>query len=121
MRYWWSKWNFNHEILKKNWKKHEIFSDFEHFEGNASGFRLLRKKLKKLTFSTMATYMKYPRDSRNGKNNWKKNGIYLADLHIYGEIAEKCGLKEIEKRVWERHPLTYIMEASDDICYCDGY
>eukprot|EP01080_Neovahlkampfia_damariscottae_P012343 gene12343-6015_t len=118
MRHWWTKWNFENKKLKKNWKEHSIFDDFKNFEGNASGFRLLRKKLKKLTFSTMATYTKYPKHCGAGNKIWKKNGIYLADLHVYEEISEKCGLKEIEKRVWERHPLTYIMEASDDICYC---
>lgn len=105
-------------------------SDFEKFEGNAQGFRILTRLQNphnpglQLTSATLATFTKYPRGShlRCGSLNgvsWKKHGFFDADKSCFGDIAEAVGLtKRLDvEAVWVRHPLAYLVEAADDICY----
>lgn len=113
LRLWWKDWKYD-------LKDHPIFKDFEFFEGNATGFRILKKKIPKLTAATMTSYCKYPRHITS-KSRWKKNGLYLIDCSDYERYANQCGIQSVENEsslCWFRHPLTYFMEAADDICYC---
>jgi dGTPase len=121
LREWWKRWVPPPEYeVSKNWntyKQNIIFKDFENFEGNASGFHVIMKKIPKLTHGTIASFVKYPRTVLSENTCWKKNGLYLDNIFHYAVIAKNNGLKYYDNLVWQRHPLTFLMEAADDICY----
>lgn len=114
--------------------------DFTSFNGNAMGFHILcHSDLRKtkvrggmgLTYPTLAAFMKYPRpsliDGRPKGASEEKSGILQYDMSHFSEVAEGLGL--LKKRAgdrWGRHPLAFLTEAADDICYRimdfeDGY
>lgn len=69
----------------------------------------------------MTSYCKYPKHITSNVGSWKKNGLYLIDCSDYERYANQCGIQSINTEgslCWYRHPLTYFMEAADDICYC---
>ena len=99
-----------------------LFNDFELFEGNAQGFRLLtRLQLLNdtygldLTYATLAALMKYPVSSDSideAVAAKKKFGFFFSEKTIAEEVLSKVGLSS-----GKRHPLAYVMEACDDIAY----
>ena len=106
--------------------------DFYHIEGNVQGFRILRHlALAKdefsynLTMPTMATIVKYPYSSKRGNKNPKegypheqeKFGYLNIEEQEYFKICDTLGMRH----EGHRHPLTYLLEAADDIAYsvCD--
>ena len=103
------------------------WSDLIHFEGNANAFRLLthqfagrRKGGFVMTYSTLASIVKYPYSSCfAGKK--QKFGFFKSEEADYRKIAEELGIKEICSNdhgiKYARHPLVYLVEAADDICY----
>ena len=103
--------------------------DFLRFEGNAQGFRIITKLQSpdnpggmQLTYATLGTFTKYPRTSMLPVNPppgiaFKKFGFYQDDADLFAEIAEQLGLVPILPGAWSRHPLAYLVEAADDICY----
>jgi dGTPase len=96
--------------------------DFLKFEGNAQTLRILtRLQLLNddfglnLTFATLAAVMKYPTDSSNidkTRASTKKHGYFQSESAIVEEIWLRAGLAK-----GLRHPLTFLMEACDDIAY----
>ena len=117
-------------------------ADFTNFEGNSMGFHVLTYSSPKITkapgglglsYPVLASFVKYPRPSiilvENEKDlvSEKKPGILKFDIDTYVEIAEELGIpfKKYKDR-WYRHPLAFLTEAADDICYGimdleDGY
>ena len=104
------------------------WSDVTTFEGNAQGFRILTKGRQKglaLTLATLATFTKYPSESlitdRNAqRKSQKKYGIFQTEKTAFENLADKVGLKNLstsDDRIWSRHPLAFLVEAADDICY----
>lgn len=101
------------------------WEDFVHFEGNANAVRLLthqflgrRKGGFALTYSTLAAIIKYPYPStQSGKKN--KFGFFQSEEMSYKRIADELGILKIdaEKDRYARHPLVFLVEAADDICY----
>jgi dGTPase len=101
-------------------------NDLEKFEGNAQGFRLLTRLQDfrgdgglRLTYATLATFTKYPTTSVNTGNDYigtKKHGFLTDDVEHFVEIADIVGLPK-NSHGWKRHPLVFLMEAADDICY----
>jgi dGTPase len=104
--------------------------DFLNFEGNAQGFRVLTRLQNwrndgglRLTYATLGTFMKYPRISLisnplDSDQAAKKFGIMQSEEPIFREIASELGLLQRgHEPYWCRHPLTYLVEAADDICY----
>jgi dGTPase len=104
--------------------------DLIHFEGNANAFRILTNifhgKLESqfaLTYSTLAALVKYPCESVAGhrKENvyTKKYGFFASECDTYRKIADKLGIIQFQDSplVCYRHPLTFLVEAADDICY----
>ncbi|GAA0793989.1 deoxyguanosinetriphosphate triphosphohydrolase [Clostridium sp. AF19-22AC] len=101
----------------------QMREDFYHFEGNAQALRLVTKlhylvdeNGMNLTYALLNTIVKYPVpstgiDKNTGNIKDKKMGYYYADQQIYEEIAADTGTTGI------RHPLTYILEAADDLAY----
>ena len=103
----------------------EQWSDLIAFEGNANAFRQLTHQFTgrraggfSLTAATLATLLKYPYPSYN-KGNRKKYNVFYSEIEAFKEVVEECGIPRIddEHLVYARHPLSYMMEASDDICY----
>ena len=100
-----------------------FWDDITHFEGNANAFRLLTHRFKGrrdggfvMTYSTLASIVKYPRcSSMAGKKG--KFGFFLSEESIYQQIAEELGILSFGDSVFCRHPLVYLVEAADDICY----
>ncbi|WAM28300.1 deoxyguanosinetriphosphate triphosphohydrolase [Myxococcus sp. NMCA1] len=112
-------------------------ADLTQFEGNAQGFRLLtRLQLEsdgglQLTAATLATFTKYPReshpdgslpvDSKSTRADLKKHGFHQSERDLFRRIAEEVGLKKQpcapDGYAWARHPLAFLVEAADDICY----
>lgn len=104
-----------HALSKKY--KNDLIS----FEGNAQGFRMLTqtenhlfKGGMRLTYATLGTFMKYPWTSEKSS---EKFGAFLSEEQILNDVAEKTGLIRKGPHEWCRHPLAYLVEAADDICY----
>lgn len=101
------------------------WADLVSFEGNAQGFRLLNKSGQsalKLTFPTLAAFTKYPCISSAPKTeekrrSRKKFGFYHSELPVYQEIASVLGISQPAEGAWLRHPLAFLVEAADDVCY----
>ncbi|WP_426149588.1 deoxyguanosinetriphosphate triphosphohydrolase [Pseudomonas sp. DC3000-4b1] len=101
--------------------------DFLNFEGNAQGLRVLTQLEyhqfeggMRLTYATLGTYLKYPWTARHADSlGYKKHkfGCYQSELPLLEQIAQRLGLPLLETQRWARHPLVYLMEAADDICY----
>lgn len=99
------------------------------FEGNANGFHVLcgdRAGVEggiRLTYATLGAFMKYPKASLPHKPTKeisdKKYGFFQADQAFFEEVATALGLlrKDREEVAFQRHPLTFLVEAADDICY----
>ena len=102
-------------------------ADFLNFEGNAQGFRVLTQLEyhqfdggMRLTFATLGSYLKYPWTARHADSlGYKKHkfGCYQSELPLLEQITEKLGMPKLDDERWARHPLVYLMEAADDICY----
>ena len=103
----------------------EQWSDLIAFEGNANAFRQLTHQFKgrraggfSLTSATLATLLKYPYPSFD-KGNRKKYNVFYSEIEAFEEVVKECGIPRIDDThlVYARHPLSYMMEAADDICY----
>ena len=103
------------------------WEDFTHFEGNANAFRLLthqfqgrRKGGFVMTYSTLASIVKYPYPSTLAGNK-SKFGFFLSEEEDFRKIALELGIKRLSKdnepAKYARHPLVFLVEAADDICY----
>lgn len=106
------------------------YADLLRFEGNAHGFRLLAAPREgvpggsRLSYATLGAFTKYPKESlphrKGGPVATKKFGVFQSEVPIFCEIAEELGLKSMNLQGgigYCRHPLTYLVEAADDICY----
>ena len=107
-------------------------ADLEKFEGNAQGFRILtrlqipRNPGLRLTFATLAAFTKYPRPAGPRPPaagvSGKKHGFFQTEAPFFAEVANRVGLAPHEntdgQASWQRHPLAFLVEAADDICYC---
>lgn len=95
------------------------FNDFLKFDGNSQTFRLVTRLQIlndsfgiNLTYATLAALIKYPQGSSHNNPTWKKHGFFSSEQEIVNEIWAETGLCD-----GRRHPLTYLMEACDDIAY----
>ena len=106
---------------------HEFWDDITHFEGNANAFRLLTHQFEGrrqggfvMTYSTLASIVKYPCAS-SAASRKGKFGFFYSERGMYQRIADELGLFCIsepgEPLRYVRHPLVYLVEAADDICY----
>ncbi len=106
--------------------------DLQNFEGNAAGFRILTHTYPgqstgtcgmRLTYSTLATFTKYPRPSDQvikgtRRASEKKYGFFQPEEAHFTKIADELGLLPCQgQRAYHRHPLAFLVEAADDICY----
>ncbi len=103
-------------------------SDLSNFEGNAQGFRIVNKPHQRglrLTFATLGAFSKYPRESEistpdTSRKSQKKYGFFQSNKNSFKEVAKTTGLIKLGQTndaAWCRHPLAFLVEAADDICY----
>lgn len=109
-------------------------ADLQHFEGNAAGFRILTHTYAAhstgtaglgLTYATLGAFTKYPKPSvvaagaRTGGASEKKYGHFQTENGRFRHVAEELGLrpKDAAAGFYHRHPLAFLVEAADDLCY----
>ncbi|HZL10307.1 MAG TPA: deoxyguanosinetriphosphate triphosphohydrolase [Prolixibacteraceae bacterium] len=106
------------ELSDAEWK------DFTQFDGNANAFRLLSHRFNgrreggfALTYSTLASIVKYPFESMLAEK--PKFGFFQSEKELYARIANELGLTQVSENPakYIRHPLVFLVEAADDICY----
>ncbi|MEH6406674.1 MAG: dNTP triphosphohydrolase [Leeuwenhoekiella sp.] len=106
------------------------YEDLIRFEGNANGFRLLSESKPgsqgglRLSYATLGAFMKYPKESLPHKPSAhvadKKYGFFQSEKLFFEEVAKELGLLKTgnaDTISYTRHPLAYLVEAADDICY----
>jgi dGTPase len=115
---------YKEQLTDKQWQ------DLIDFEGNANGFSVLTTSRPgiegglRISYATLGAFMKYPKESLPKKPTTaiadKKYGFFQQDKLFFQEVAEELGLitnKSDGHIGYERHPLAYLVEAADDICY----
>ncbi|KZB61708.1 deoxyguanosinetriphosphate triphosphohydrolase [Thalassospira sp. MCCC 1A02491] len=103
----------------------EQFADLTTYEGNAQGFRLLTNKRTglydggmRLTYATLASFLKYPWSASGSPFPQKKKfGAFQKEFALLEEVADATGLIRTSDQAFCRHPLVYLVEAADDVCY----
>ncbi|SHI75865.1 deoxyguanosinetriphosphate triphosphohydrolase [Algibacter luteus] len=105
------------------------YQDLCDFEGNANGFRILtesragRQGGLRLSYATLGAFTKYPKESLPKKPSKhiadKKYGFFQSEKEGFVEVAKELGLNKRSQKAesYSRHPLAYLVEAADDICY----
>ncbi|MCR4319644.1 MAG: deoxyguanosinetriphosphate triphosphohydrolase [Candidatus Brocadiaceae bacterium] len=95
--------------------------DLYHYEGNAQGFRIITQTENhlfngglRLTAATLGTFLKYPWTINQNRN---KFGSFLSEANMLKTVANETGLIKKPDKGWSRHPLAFLVEADDDICY----
>ncbi|GHB32126.1 deoxyguanosinetriphosphate triphosphohydrolase [Salinicola rhizosphaerae] len=93
------------------------------YEGNAQGFRVVTQIEynqfqggMRLSAATLGTLLKYPWTVEHG-GKMGKFGCYQSEKPLLIELTERLGMKQAGENKWCRHPLAYLVEAADDICY----
>ncbi|MGB5463756.1 MAG: deoxyguanosinetriphosphate triphosphohydrolase [Aureibaculum sp.] len=114
---------YQSKLSDKQWQ------DLIDFEGNANGFRILTESRKgiegglRMSYATLGAFMKYPKESLPKRPtshiNDKKYGFFQSEKEVFEDVANNLGLKKIRKDdiSFARHPLAFLVEAADDICY----
>lgn len=100
-------------------------ADLQTFEGNAQGFRLVTQVEynrfqggMRFTYATLGAFLKYPWTvDQVTRQQASKFGCYQSELPILRDVAQQLGLIQTGPDRWARHPLVYLVEAADDICY----
>src|SRR5690606_13987023 len=105
------------------------YQDLCDFEGNANGFKILTQERSglpgglRLSYATLGAFMKYPKESLPKKPTTqiadKKYGFFQSEVSLFKDVANELGLvkRSTDSISYARHPLTYLVEAADDICY----
>lgn len=112
----------NGQALKEQVGNRE-WADLINFEGNANSFRLLTHRFKgrrnggmAMTYSSLASIVKYPYSSLHAGEKGKF-GFFSSEEEIFRRVATQLGMPETDSGKFARHPLVYVTEAADDICY----
>lgn len=115
---------FKNALTAKQWQ------DLIDFEGNANGFKILTESRigieggLRLSYATLGAFMKYPKESLPKKPSDhivdKKYGIFQSEIDAFKDVAKTLGLTKLRDDAhlaFNRHPLAFLVEAADDICY----
>ena len=122
VRYWYTSSDYSNLRLAKNDIRR---FDFLNFDGNAQSFRIITRLQGwrergglQLTHATLASMCKYPFPSnyKTAKEK-KKFGFFHDDISAIDRIFDSCGLEKDDEGCFQRHPLSYLVEAADDIAY----
>ncbi|QTE24352.1 deoxyguanosinetriphosphate triphosphohydrolase [Polaribacter cellanae] len=114
----------------KNDLREKEYQDLIDFEGNANGFKILTESREgisgglRLSYATLGAFLKYPKESLPKKPTKhivdKKYGFFQSEKEAFLEVVKDLGIKKktiTENLSYYRHPLAYLVEAADDICY----
>ena len=105
------------------------YQDLIDFEGNANGFKILTESREgvsgglRLSYATLGAFLKYPKESLPKKPTShivdKKYGFFQSEKNEFLDVIQELGMKpkSLENNSFYRHPLAYLVEAADDICY----
>ncbi|EAR13484.1 dGTP triphosphohydrolase [Polaribacter irgensii 23-P] len=105
------------------------YQDLIDFEGNANGFKILTESREgvsgglRLSYATLGAFLKYPKESLPKKPTThiadKKYGVFQSEKKEFLDVAKDLGMlqKSTIAISFHRHPLAYLVEAADDICY----
>ena len=105
------------------------YQDVIDFEGNANGFKILTESREgisgglRLSYATLGAFMKYPKESLPKKPTNhivdKKYGFFQSEKTEFLDVVQELGMKpkSLDNNSFYRHPLAYLVEAADDICY----
>ncbi|MGK0414505.1 MAG: dGTPase [Polaribacter sp.] len=105
------------------------YQDLIEFEGNANGFKILTENREgifgglRLSYATLGAFLKYPKESLPQKPTNhvadKKYGFFQSEKEAFIDVVKELGMKpkSLENNSFYRHPLAYLVEAADDICY----
>jgi len=114
---------FGNKYIKKLSQQEK--NDLIYFEGNANGFRIASKSMEgipgglRLSYATLGAYTKYPRGSypeiKSGHVAHKKFGYFKSEELFFNSLTDELGLDN--NKTQHRHPLAFLVEAADDICY----
>ncbi|PQJ77362.1 deoxyguanosinetriphosphate triphosphohydrolase [Polaribacter glomeratus] len=116
-------------VKYKNDLSAKEYQDLIDFEGNANGFKILTESREgvsgglRLSYATLGAFLKYPKESLPKKPTNhivdKKYGFFQSEKTEFLDVAKELGLlqKSVENNSFYRHPLAYLVEAADDICY----
>ena len=115
---------YKSQLTDKQWQ------DLIDFEGNANGFKILTESREgvegglRLSYATLGAFMKYPKESLPKKPTNhivdKKYGVFQSEVEAFKDVAQELGLiklRDDEHMAYNRHPLAFLVEAADDICY----
>lgn len=115
---------YKDHLTPKQWQ------DLIDFEGNANGFKILTENREgingglRLSYATLGAFMKYPKESLPKKPSNhivdKKFGFFQSEIESFKDVADELGLTTLRNNsdlAYNRHPLAYLVEAADDICY----
>jgi len=113
----------------KSQLKDKEYQDLCDFEGNANGFKILTESREgregglRLSYATLGAFMKYPKESLPKKPTKhiadKKYGFFQSEKEGFTNVAKELGLtkRSLSDLSFSRHPLAFLVEAADDICY----
>ena len=124
---------------KSNWRKfiqgfeekeikfvEDHILDFTEFDGNTEGFRILTRGQYlgdlnglNLTFASLGAYLKYPNNGPVEKEGYignHKHGIFATEEDVFNKIVDACHMRNEDGTI-KRHPLAFLVEAADTICY----
>jgi len=114
--------NEGRDLLERGGLDEAQKRDFMLFEGNAQGFRIItalennpRKGGLQLTYAVLGSVVKYPWGSSDPRAKKGKFNVFAAQKESFERVFGALGLQKDGH--WARHPLSYLMEAADDICY----
>ncbi len=113
----------------KNQLTDKEYQDLIDFEGNANGFKIVTESQKgiegglRLSYATLGAFIKYPKESLPKKPSNhivdKKYGFFQSEKEVFLDVVKSLGMKPKDEKTnsYYRHPLAYLVEAADDICY----
>jgi dGTPase len=123
---WFNDGNEHAQELLADLSEHQCL-DLTRFEGNAQGFRIVTNLESRkgngglqLSYAVLGAFCKYPCSSRKLETTYvgcKKYGFLVTEKRYFLETAEHLSLTKLGEHAWHRHPLAFLTEAADDICY----
>ncbi len=125
----WFKSSSPHAVEARHGLSPSEIADIERYEGNAQGLRILTRLQMpdnpgglQLTYATLGAFTKYPHASLTSAvthkgASLKKFGYFQTEREHFAAVAQHCGLVRRGPECWARHPLVFLVEAADDICY----
>ncbi|MAT15191.1 MAG: deoxyguanosinetriphosphate triphosphohydrolase [Planctomyces sp.] len=118
-----SEWLFPEARFTSSEEREKCRLDWLNFEGNAQGFRLAARRdnpmpgYLRLTYASLSSAIKYPWPSFDPRATEKrKHNVYSSEFELFEIMSAELGLTSADGR-WCRHPLSFLTEAADDICY----